>query len=60
MTIDELAKTAYLAGEPDAVSTLWDREANSIRKKWLGVSEAILAIPEIKEGLELQEKVKGG
>ncbi|KKM70208.1 hypothetical protein LCGC14_1442920, partial [marine sediment metagenome] len=30
MTIDELAKTAYLAGEPDAVSTLWDREANSI------------------------------
>ena len=57
MTIDELAKTAYLAGEPDAVSTLWDREANSIRKKWLGVSAAILAIPEIKEGQELREKV---
>ena len=56
MTIDELAKTAYLAGEPDAVSTLWDREANPIRKKWLGVSAAILAIPEIKEGQELREK----
>ncbi|KKL56984.1 hypothetical protein LCGC14_2240010, partial [marine sediment metagenome] len=51
-----LAKTAYLAGEPDAVSTLWDREANSIRKKWLGVSAAILAIPEIEEGQELREK----
>ena len=41
ITVDELAKTAYLAGEPDADSALWDREANSIRKKWLGVAAAI-------------------
>ncbi|KKL05785.1 hypothetical protein LCGC14_2602510, partial [marine sediment metagenome] len=40
------------------VSTLWDREANSIRKKWLGVAAAILVIPEIKEGQELREKAR--